>query len=96
LRHSQAGADANRRLPVFLQLHRLRHAAQAQTGRLLRVLLLRVGALPAGAGARRRRRLLRAPTTKRWPRMKWHALDGRDWMKAIGAGIGVSILTAAA
>jgi hypothetical protein len=27
--------------------------------------------------------------------MEWHALDGRDWMKAIGVGIGVSILTAA-
>jgi hypothetical protein len=27
--------------------------------------------------------------------MKWHALDGRDWAKAIGVGIGVSMLTAA-
>jgi len=27
--------------------------------------------------------------------MKWHALDGADWAKAIGVGIGVSILTAA-
>jgi hypothetical protein len=27
--------------------------------------------------------------------MKWHALDGADWAKAIGIGIGVSILTAA-
>jgi hypothetical protein len=27
--------------------------------------------------------------------MEWHALDGRDWTKAIGVGIGVSILTAA-
>jgi hypothetical protein len=27
--------------------------------------------------------------------MQWHALDGRDYAKAIGIGIGVSILTAA-
>lgn len=27
--------------------------------------------------------------------MKWHALDGRDWAKAIGVGVVVSILTAA-
>jgi len=27
--------------------------------------------------------------------MKVHALDGQDWVKAIGVGIGVSILTAA-
>ena len=27
--------------------------------------------------------------------MKMHRLDGRDWVKAIGVGIGVSILTAA-
>jgi hypothetical protein len=27
--------------------------------------------------------------------MKWHTLDGADWVKAIGVGIGVSILTAA-
>ena len=27
--------------------------------------------------------------------MKWHALDGQEWAKAIGVGIGVSILTAA-
>jgi hypothetical protein len=27
--------------------------------------------------------------------MKWHALDGADWAKAIGVGLGVSILTAA-
>jgi hypothetical protein len=27
--------------------------------------------------------------------MKWHALDGADWAKAIGIGLAVSILTAA-
>jgi len=27
--------------------------------------------------------------------MRWHHLDGRDWAKSIGVGIGVSALTAA-
>lgn len=27
--------------------------------------------------------------------MHWHRLDGRDWVKSIGVGIGVSIITAA-
>ena len=27
--------------------------------------------------------------------MKWHTLDGQEWAKAIGVGLGVSILTAA-
>lgn len=27
--------------------------------------------------------------------MRWHALDTREWMKAIGVGIAVSVLTAA-
>ena len=27
--------------------------------------------------------------------MKWHALSSRDWLRAVGVGIGVSILTAA-
>jgi len=26
--------------------------------------------------------------------MQWHALDGRDWAKAIGVGVAVSVLTA--
>ena len=27
--------------------------------------------------------------------MRWHSLDGREWMKTIAIGIGVSLLTAA-
>ena len=27
--------------------------------------------------------------------MKWHSLSGQDWVRAIGVGLGVSILTAA-
>jgi hypothetical protein len=33
--------DADGRLPVFLQMHRLRHAAASKAGRLLRILFLR-------------------------------------------------------
>ena len=40
---------ADRRLPVFLQLHRLRAASQTQARRLLCVLFLRVGGVPADA-----------------------------------------------
>jgi hypothetical protein len=39
--------DADRRLPVLLQLQGLRRAPQAKAGRLLRVLLLRVCTVPA-------------------------------------------------
>ena len=27
--------------------------------------------------------------------MKWHSLGSQDWVRAVGVGIGVSILTAA-
>ena len=40
---------ADRRLPVLLQLRRLRNTAQAEAGRLLRLLLLRDGAVSADA-----------------------------------------------
>jgi len=40
---------ADRRLPVFLQLHRLRAASQTQARRLLRVLFFRVGRVPVDA-----------------------------------------------
>src|SRR6266404_3015301 len=45
LRCREIGDHAHRRLPVFLFVHRLRGDAAAQAGRLLRVLLLRFGAL---------------------------------------------------
>src|SRR5207237_5208619 len=38
---------ADRRLPVFLRLHRVRRAVASEARRLLCVLLLRLGALPA-------------------------------------------------
>jgi hypothetical protein len=41
------GADADRRLPIFLSLQGLWRTAQAEGGRLLRVLFLWIGAVPA-------------------------------------------------
>ena len=40
LRHIQKRADADRRVPVLLCVYGLRHAAQTQGGRLLRILFL--------------------------------------------------------
>jgi hypothetical protein len=50
LRFRENGNHADGRLPVFLRMHRLRHQAEAENGRLLRVLLLRHSALPADSG----------------------------------------------
>src|ERR1700749_3619935 len=44
--------DAARCLSVLLCLQRLRREAEAESGRLLRVLLVRISALSAGAAAR--------------------------------------------
>ena len=44
--------DADRRLPVLLRLSALRHPAQAQAGRLLRLLFLRNHAVPADPDGR--------------------------------------------
>ena len=49
LRPSLDRADADRRLPVLVRLQGLRREAQAIAGRLLRVLFLRLGAVPASA-----------------------------------------------
>jgi hypothetical protein len=38
-------------MPVFLRVHPLQNVAQAEGGRLLRVLLLRIGSLPAHSRA---------------------------------------------
>ena len=57
--HCQDRNHADERLPVLLRMHRLPDLAQAQAGRLLRVLLLRVGALPAGPAGQERRLLPR-------------------------------------
>src|SRR5262249_34661986 len=45
--HCEIGDHADRCLPVFLYLHRLRRDAAAEAGRLLRVLFLRLGSVPA-------------------------------------------------
>src|SRR5262249_20356010 len=46
------GTDADECVPVLLRLHGVWRASQAQAGRLLRLLLLRLGALPAGPRGR--------------------------------------------
>jgi hypothetical protein len=48
--------DADQRLPIFLRLPSLRRGAEAAPGRLLRLLLLRRRALPAGPASPRDRR----------------------------------------
>ena len=50
LRAAAEGEHADRLLPLFLRLQRLRHAAQTAERRLLRLLLLRYSALPANPG----------------------------------------------
>ncbi len=50
MRHREIGDDADRCLPVFLYLQRLRRDAAAEAGRLLRVLFLRLGSVPADPG----------------------------------------------
>src|SRR5262245_30472993 len=47
LRRREIGDHADRCLPVFLYVHRLRRDAAAEVGRLLRILLLRLGSLSA-------------------------------------------------
>src|SRR5262249_55868620 len=56
---------AARRLPVLLRLPRVRRTLEAAAGRLLRLLLLRLGPLPAEASGRMRLpgRLKRPPKT---------------------------------
>ena len=78
LRHRQEGGDADGCLPVLLRVQELWNSAQAQAGRLLRVLFLRRRSLSANSGGPRKRggkRLLRnvtngADTTVR-PRRDW-------------------------
>jgi hypothetical protein len=55
LRRHENGDHADERLPVFLRMHRLWDKAEAEDGRLLRVLLLRHRALPADTGRPLRR-----------------------------------------
>ena len=53
LRNDKGRGDAGGCMPLFLLLHRLRCAALAQAGRLLRVLLVWIGAVSAGPGRAR-------------------------------------------
>jgi len=57
VRLRQARGHADRCLPVFLRMRALQGDAAAEGGGLLRVLLVRLGEMPAGAG---RGRVLRA------------------------------------
>src|SRR3984893_15917093 len=50
LRHREVGDHADQCLPIILYLHRLRRDAAAEAGRLLRVLFLRLGSMPADPG----------------------------------------------
>ena len=52
---AKIGDHADRCLSVLLRMHRLRHKAEAKVGRLLRVLFLRLGAVPADSGRARGR-----------------------------------------
>lgn len=52
LRRDRAGAHAYRLLPDYLRLHRMRRAASAQAGRLLRFLLLGICSVSTGSTAR--------------------------------------------
>jgi hypothetical protein len=61
MRHGDSRDDAHRCLPVFLRLHRLRHAASSEERRLLRFLFLRFGAMPACPESGWSGRLLRTP-----------------------------------
>src|SRR5579883_2804614 len=58
MRQREARAHAERCLPIFLRLHRLRRAVAPEARRLLRLLLLWIGALPARANDGRVARLL--------------------------------------
>jgi hypothetical protein len=50
LRLQGARAHADRRLPIHLRLQAVRTPYAAHQGEVLRVLLIRVGSMPAGAG----------------------------------------------
>src|SRR5258708_10955026 len=73
VRLRQAGNDAHRRLPVLLRMHPVRGVAQAQPRRLLRFLLVRLGQVPADAGAALLLRLAgsgtRFPGREKWARL---------------------------
>jgi len=85
LRCREIGNDADGRLPVLLHLHRLWRDAAAEAGRLLRVLLLRLRAVPAdpgrACGRQRRGVLLCGPSTV--TRKQDHAATWRHDIEAL-------------
>lgn len=56
--YDKTGNHAHRLLPVVLRMQSLPYIAQTEAGRLLRVLFIRVGAVPADSGAWQGRGLL--------------------------------------
>jgi len=52
MRFRPAREHAGRCLPVLLPVHELRRASSPEAGRLLRLLLVRLGEVPAEAGGR--------------------------------------------
>ena len=80
LRNRESGDHAHRCVPHLVPMHRLRRDAAAQAGRLLRVLLVRLDAMPARPGRARgrcQRRLLRVRVLT-WPARS--AQTSRDWL----------------
>src|SRR6266508_6565589 len=73
LRLRQAGNEAHRRLSVLLRVRPVRGVAQAQPRRLLRFLLVRLGQVPADAGAALLLRLAgsrgQIPGREKWARL---------------------------
>lgn len=74
----QTGNHADRRLSVFLRVRELQDRAATASGRLLRLLLLRIGEVPAGASGSSLLRLMsNAPRRARQSRC--HTDDGFDF-----------------
>jgi hypothetical protein len=83
LRRRETGDDADRRLPVFLYLHRLRRDAAAQARRLLCVLFLRLGSVPADPGRTLKGAVGRSALLHRIAVMESDTLGtSRDWLQS--------------
>jgi hypothetical protein len=61
MRFREIRDDADGCVHVLSRMHRLRFAVAAEAGRLLRVLLLRIGEVPADSGAGGMQRVMRRP-----------------------------------
>ena len=82
LRARTARDHANRRVPVFLRMHAMQNAAEAEGWRLLRVLFLRIGRLSSYSRAARLlsliRRIFSMPIPEFPPR--YHASTAASFM----------------